>query len=326
MKLSRMKDYLRSPVDSSWVNFDGHPDGSAMDLGFFTGEPINQPILASSDALVLEVSYDENGGGNLIVLGSEYSTTHDVWYSNQHMESKAIVSEGSTVTIGQMLGRMGNTGKSHGNHDHVRLSIVPKGTPFTWANFDKYRTNPLNYIYAYADQYVRGMQQKPNAPFKFGDEGSVNPPQGALIAQSGYFTSTNKDGSNIRLNPSRDAQRVDGLPYGEKIEYTHFIDNDDIRWVKTSKGYIARKKLDDSEYFGDAEFKDQPKLNVFGQNVFRFSVIEFTQIFKTKNGTETIPLENGKGSVAWVNENALNPYEVWKNNKFWGYVRPENTK
>lgn len=70
----------------------------------------------------------------------------------------------------------------------------------------------------------------------------------------------------------------------------------------------------------------EPDLNVFGQNVFRFSNISFTQIFKDKTGSERLPLEDGKGTVAWVHEWAQNPYEVWKNNKLWGYVRPENTK
>jgi hypothetical protein len=151
--------------------------------------------------------------------------------------------------------------------------------------------------------------------------------QGELKAENGIFTATSIDGSNIRKSPSLSAERVNGLPKGEEIAYTGYVDNDGIRWVQTDKGYIARKKLDDSEFFGDARFADeQPRLNAFGQNVFRYSVIEFTQIFKTKNGTETLPLENGKGSVAWVDESARNPYEVWKNNKFWGYVRPENTK
>lgn len=76
---------------------------------------------------------------------------------------------------------------------------------------------------------------------------------------------------------------------------------------------------------GLRDVNKEVKLNAFGQNAFRYTNITFSQIFKNKNGDETLPLGDGKGQVAWVHEWATNPYEVWKDNALWGYVRPENT-
>ncbi|QIK69959.1 peptidoglycan DD-metalloendopeptidase family protein [Erysipelothrix sp. HDW6C] len=224
MLLPKMLDYLRSPVNSSWVNFEGHKDGSAMDLGFFIGEPTNQLIHASADAKVFEVSYD-SAAGNLIVLGSQYSNTHDLWLANAHMESLPTLKAGETVKLGQQLGRMGNTGQSHGPHDHFRVSIVPKGTPFTWSNFDKYRVDPYNYVYAYADQYVRGMRVKPAVPFVVAG-GSELP----IVVEVGNFSPDRV--INVRDNPStKNGNVVATYEPGESVAYEGYVKNEGYIWL-----------------------------------------------------------------------------------------------
>ena len=51
-----------------------------------------------------------------------------------HMQSPASVSVGQTVSKGDTLGYVGNTGYSFGNHLHLELRV------------NNARTNPLNYV------------------------------------------------------------------------------------------------------------------------------------------------------------------------------------
>ena len=34
MELPILQNYLQSPAHKSWANFDGHPNGDALDLGW----------------------------------------------------------------------------------------------------------------------------------------------------------------------------------------------------------------------------------------------------------------------------------------------------
>ena len=62
--------------------------------------------------------YDAMGFGNYVVIRHSYG------YSTKygHMD-KVYVEEGDTVTQGQKLGTMGNTGLSTGQHIHFEVRI-----------------------------------------------------------------------------------------------------------------------------------------------------------------------------------------------------------
>ncbi len=75
-------------------------------------------IIAAANGKVVERGYDAMGFGNYVVIRHSYG------YSTKyaHMD-KVYVEEGDTVTQGQKLGTMGNTGLSTGQHLHFEVRI-----------------------------------------------------------------------------------------------------------------------------------------------------------------------------------------------------------
>jgi murein DD-endopeptidase MepM/ murein hydrolase activator NlpD len=75
-------------------------------------------INAAANGKVVERMYDAMGFGNYIIIRHSYG------YSTKyaHMD-KVYVEEGDTVTQGQKLGTMGNTGLSTGQHLHFEVRI-----------------------------------------------------------------------------------------------------------------------------------------------------------------------------------------------------------
>lgn len=165
MKLPSMKDYAQSPSNRGWLNKAGHTDGSAIDIGWRTNpNNPNQPAYALTDAKVLEVGFMSDGG-NVIVAGASYNDTQDMWWSVQHLQSLSSFKKGDELKQGQQFGNMGNTGKSNGEHFHVRISLVPKDSKFSWATFNSHRVDPIDYVFAYAHQDVTDLKKKPSTPF-----------------------------------------------------------------------------------------------------------------------------------------------------------------
>ena len=84
--------------------------------------PLGTEILAVADGTVSYVGYDENGYGNYFTISH-----------NEHIKtlyghcSSICVSEGQTIKAGQVIGYVGSTGRSTGNHLHfeIRLDGVP---------------------------------------------------------------------------------------------------------------------------------------------------------------------------------------------------------
>ncbi len=76
------------------------------------------PIVAAANGKVVERMYDAMGFGNYVVIRHSYG------YSTKygHLD-KVYIEEGDTVTQGQKLGTMGNTGLSTGQHLHFEVRI-----------------------------------------------------------------------------------------------------------------------------------------------------------------------------------------------------------
>ncbi|MCI5113768.1 MAG: M23 family metallopeptidase [Candidatus Electrothrix sp. AW1] len=77
---------------------------------------IGQKIKATADGIVKTSSYEKNGFGNYVILrhGNGYETLFG------HL-SKRLVKEGVKVQRGQVLGLLGNTGRSTGPHLHYEV-------------------------------------------------------------------------------------------------------------------------------------------------------------------------------------------------------------
>lgn len=76
------------------------------------------PILAAANGKVIERGYEAMGYGNYLVIRHAYGFTTKYG----HM-SRIFVNEGDTVTQGQRIGTMGNTGLSTGQHLHFEVRV-----------------------------------------------------------------------------------------------------------------------------------------------------------------------------------------------------------
>lgn len=118
-------EYADSYISSYMGDGRGHK-------GLDIAAPYGTPIYAATSGVVSDVGSGWNGGyGNAVVIDNDDGRTcryaHMSWY---------VVSEGDTVVKGQIIGYVGNTGNSYGNHLHFEV-ITSDG------NY----SNPLNYIY-----------------------------------------------------------------------------------------------------------------------------------------------------------------------------------
>ncbi len=87
------------------------------------------PIKASDGGVVKYAGWDGSGYGNLVII--DHENGYQTYYGHN---SKIVVSVGQRVAQGEVIAKMGSTGRSTGNHCHfeVRVNGVPR--------------NPFNYL------------------------------------------------------------------------------------------------------------------------------------------------------------------------------------
>ena len=85
-----------------------------IDLAYKRGTP----IVATANGKVVEKGYEPLGFGNYIVIRHRYG-----FFTKYAHMNKPYVKEGQTVTQGQVIGTMGNTGLSTGPHLHYEVRI-----------------------------------------------------------------------------------------------------------------------------------------------------------------------------------------------------------
>ena len=97
------------------------------------------PIVASASGVVSR-AYKSSSYGNVVFIthyidGKQYTTVY------AHMRDNSVtVSAGQSVSQGQQIGLMGNTGRSTGQHLHFELHVGP------WTQSKSNAVNPTNYI------------------------------------------------------------------------------------------------------------------------------------------------------------------------------------
>ena len=100
------------------VRSDPFRGAAAMHAGIDLAGPVGTPIYATADGVVSEAGYNSGGYGNLIKL--DHGKGIETRYG--HL-SRLLVSPGQRVVRGQMIGRMGSTGRSTGSHLHYEVRI-----------------------------------------------------------------------------------------------------------------------------------------------------------------------------------------------------------
>jgi len=126
------------------VRSDPFRHGAAMHPGIDLSGPYGTPIYATADGTVLRAGWNSGGYGNLVELdhGRGINTRYG------HL-SAILIRPGDRITRGQLIGRMGSTGRSTGNHLHYEVRI--DGRP----------VNPVPFMKA--TDYLVAMQTKANA-------------------------------------------------------------------------------------------------------------------------------------------------------------------
>ena len=94
------------------------PTGTAGDFheGIDMAAPAGTPIMASASGTVVEAGFQGSAGNHVIILHS-----NGLYSYYMHMSSMAA-SVGSEVSAGEVIGYVGTTGNSTGNHLHFGIS------------------------------------------------------------------------------------------------------------------------------------------------------------------------------------------------------------
>lgn len=93
-----------------------------------------KPIVAAADGVVIAAGYNNGGYGNWVMInhgtngGKQFATVY------AHMKYSPSVKNGQSVKSGQVIGYVGTTGRSTGNHCHFEIRV--NGS----------RVNPMGYF------------------------------------------------------------------------------------------------------------------------------------------------------------------------------------
>ena len=121
--------------------FRGH---AAMHAGIDLSGPVGTPIYATADGTVSDAGWNSGGYGRLVKI--DHGRGIETRYG--HL-SAIMVRPGDRITRGQLIGRMGSTGRSTGSHLHYEVRI------------DGRAVNPIPFMKS--TDYVLAMQRRANA-------------------------------------------------------------------------------------------------------------------------------------------------------------------
>jgi murein DD-endopeptidase MepM/ murein hydrolase activator NlpD len=105
-------------TSSFGIRNDPFGRGAAMHAGIDLAGPVGTPIYATADGTVTEAAYNNGGYGNLIKL--DHGRGIETRYG--HLASFSVRA-GERIKRGQLIGRMGSTGRSTGSHLHYEVRI-----------------------------------------------------------------------------------------------------------------------------------------------------------------------------------------------------------
>src|SRR5438105_4731131 len=126
------------------VRSDPFNHRAAVHPGIDLSGAYGTPIFATADGTVLRAGWNSGGYGNLIEIDHGRGITTRFGHL-----SAILVAAGDHVTRGELIGRMGSTGRSTGNHLHYEVRI------------DNRPVNPIPFMKS--TDYVLAMQRRANA-------------------------------------------------------------------------------------------------------------------------------------------------------------------
>jgi len=159
------RQFVGNPFDRNWLPHVSSRYGYRIhpihgDKRFHWGIDISLPtgieILAGFDGTVTRVGYDADGWGNFVVIDNGAGV--QALYAHCHA---VLVSQGQSVTEGQVIAIVGNTGASTGPHLH--LEVIRHGR----------HLNPLFFVVTGCEGNLSGLQ--------YGDARPLTPEEFAIL-------------------------------------------------------------------------------------------------------------------------------------------------
>jgi murein DD-endopeptidase MepM/ murein hydrolase activator NlpD len=80
--------------------------------------PVGTPVLAVADGVISNVMTDASYGEVVVLKADKY----EIWYC--HLSVKGV-KKGDKISVGQEIGKSGNTGNSSGPHLHLETRVAP---------------------------------------------------------------------------------------------------------------------------------------------------------------------------------------------------------
>ncbi len=111
-----------------------YPNHTGIDLANFGNT--STPVIAAASGIVIRSGWHASYGNHVMISHSINGKTMTTVYA--HLHSSPYVSVGQSVSRGQQLGTMGNTGNSYGAHLHFEIYNGVYNYP--------YAVNPRQYI------------------------------------------------------------------------------------------------------------------------------------------------------------------------------------
>lgn len=122
------RNLLKNHIGAFGGRVDPFGRGIRRHEGVDMGAPIGTPIYATGNGIIVEPK-------GVTGYGIQIMVDHKFGYKTRYAHlSKTLVEPGQWVKRGELIGLMGNTGRSKGSHLHYE--IIHKGVP----------VNPINYL------------------------------------------------------------------------------------------------------------------------------------------------------------------------------------
>lgn len=114
------------PFDPSFVTSEfgprpPRPYHRGMDLSY--GGMAGDPVPAAANGTVILSRYYDDWGNYVRIDHSDLTGIPGTWTGYAHLQSPSPLSPGDPVTQGQIIGQVGNTGYSTGNHLHFETAL-----------------------------------------------------------------------------------------------------------------------------------------------------------------------------------------------------------
>ena len=118
-RLSGTFGWRKDPFEGDWRPHTG------IDIS----GPLGSELYATGDGVISRVGFDMNGYGHFVII--DHGFAHKTRYA--HLKGPAPVFEGQKVIRGEVIGYLGNTGRSKG--PHVHYEVIYKNNPVDPKNY-----------------------------------------------------------------------------------------------------------------------------------------------------------------------------------------------